>query len=147
MLALGYEGGQPSSALAEFAVRWSASLPVMTDPSATTPWVVAELREADWPVWQQLYRGYGDFYEVAMPVTKLESSDARKSATLAISSGSAMRPLGRWIQYARWPQAAAALRRSAGFRFPMTAWCNARSCSRIKRCWSCLPITDCATET
>jgi GNAT superfamily N-acetyltransferase len=44
----------------------------MIDPFAMTPWVVTELREADWLVWQQLYRGYGDFYEVAMPVTKLE---------------------------------------------------------------------------
>src|SRR5580700_1693011 len=30
----------------------------------------------------------------SMPVTKLESSDAKKSAALAISAGSAMRPIG-----------------------------------------------------
>src|ERR1700731_1512991 len=30
----------------------------------------------------------------SMPVTKLESSDAKNSAALAISSGSAMRPIG-----------------------------------------------------
>jgi Bacterial regulatory helix-turn-helix protein, lysR family len=39
------------------------------------------------------------------------------------------------------------MRPSAGCRFLTMDWCNARSCSRRRGSWSCLPITGCATET
>lgn len=38
----------------------------------STGWLATPLRPADRPVWERLYRGYGDFYEVAMPQQKLD---------------------------------------------------------------------------
>lgn len=38
----------------------------------TTNWLVTDLATTDRQAWEQLYRGYGDFYEVAMPAAKLE---------------------------------------------------------------------------
>ncbi len=35
-------------------------------------WIVTDLRLADRPAWEELYRGYGDFYAVAMPPDKLD---------------------------------------------------------------------------
>lgn len=35
-------------------------------------WLVTDVRDADRSAWAELYRGYGDFYEVAMPADKLE---------------------------------------------------------------------------
>ena len=35
-------------------------------------WLVTDVQEHDRPTWEELYRGYGDFYEVDMPPAKLD---------------------------------------------------------------------------
>jgi ribosomal protein S18 acetylase RimI-like enzyme len=35
-------------------------------------WIATDVRSADRPAWEELYRGYGDFYAVAMPPDKLD---------------------------------------------------------------------------
>ena len=39
---------------------------------APKSWLVTDLAPSDRPVWETLYRGYADFYEVAMPAAKLD---------------------------------------------------------------------------
>ncbi len=72
----------------------------MTELRAPAQWVVTALRETDWPVWQQLYRGYGDFYEVEMPLPKLElvwswlHDPAHSASGLAVRPAADAEPVG-----------------------------------------------------
>ncbi|MCW2529498.1 MAG: putative acetyltransferase, partial [Pseudonocardiales bacterium] len=45
-----------------------------TPPGArfTTPWLVTDVKVDDRATWDQLYRGYGEFYEVEMTATSLD---------------------------------------------------------------------------
>ncbi len=63
-------------------------------------WLVTPLRPADRAAWEQLYRGYGDFYEVAMPPQKLDQvwgwllDEAHEVQALVVRPGPELPPVG-----------------------------------------------------
>jgi ribosomal protein S18 acetylase RimI-like enzyme len=63
-------------------------------------WTVTPLRADDQPFWQQLYRGYGEFYEVAMPQQKLDRvwswlhDDAHELRAIVVRAGAEEPPVG-----------------------------------------------------
>ncbi|MDQ1721524.1 MAG: hypothetical protein QOI26_1258 [Pseudonocardiales bacterium] len=63
-------------------------------------WLVTGLRLADRPAWEQLYRGYGDFYEVGMPQQKLDRvwswlhDEANEMRAIVVRPGLDLPPAG-----------------------------------------------------
>ena len=66
----------------------------------TAGWAVTTLRPADRPVWELLYRGYGDFYQVAMPQQKLDRvwgwlhDPAHEVQAIVVRPGPELAPVG-----------------------------------------------------